>query len=250
MSRQVVVLAGGLARRMRPHTDAVPKFLLPVAGRPFALWLLERLRAQGYDEAVLCTGHLGDRIEDAIGDGRSLGLRVVHSNEGAARLGTAGALRHALDRLAPTFLVTYGDAFLPFDYRAPLADLEAHGGDALGTMAVYKNEGRFDASNTRVSGGWVARYEKGAQDPALDHIDYGAMALRREVVEALAAGSVACLSDVQQRLAATGKLRALVAAERFYEIGSEAGRASLDAALRSGAIAMSATDPCASPRRR
>jgi NDP-sugar pyrophosphorylase family protein len=236
MSRQAVILAGGLARRMRPHTDAVPKFLLPVAGRPFALWLLERLRAQGYDEAVLCTGHLGEQIEDAIGDGRALGLRVVHSNEGAARLGTAGALRHALDRLSPTFLVTYGDSFLPFDYRAPLADLEAHADETLGTMAVYKNEGRFDASNTEVSGSWVVRYAKGAQDPALDHIDYGAMALKREVVEALDAGSAACLSDVQQRLAAAGKLRAFIATSRFYEIGSEAGRACLDAALRSRAI--------------
>lgn len=236
MSRQVVILAGGLAQRMRPHTDAVPKFLLPVAGRPFALWLLERLQAQGYDEAVLCTGHLGEQIETAIGDGRSIGLRVVHSNEGAARLGTAGALRHALGRLAPTFLVTYGDSFLPFDYRAPLADLEAHAGEALGTMAVYKNEGRFDASNTEVSGNRVIRYAKGAQDPALDHIDYGAMALRREVVEALDAGATACLSDVQQRLAAAGRLRAFVATARFYEIGSEAGRASLDAALSLGTL--------------
>jgi NDP-sugar pyrophosphorylase family protein len=236
MSRQAVVLAGGLAQRMLPDTEIVPKFLLSVAGRPFGLWLLERLRAHGYDEVVLCTGHLGEPIEAAIGDGRTLGLRVIHSNEGAVRLGTAGALRHALEWLAPTFLVTYGDAFLPFDYRAPLADLEVHADHALGTMAVYKNEGRFDASNTAISGERVARYEKGVADAALDHIDYGAMALKREVIEALAAGSVACLSTLQHELAAAGELRAFVATERFYEIGSKAGRASLDAALRSGAI--------------
>ncbi|WP_437291568.1 nucleotidyltransferase family protein [Sorangium sp. So ce406] len=230
---QAVILAGGLGTRMRPRTERTPKFLLPVAGRPFGAWLLERLAAAGFGEVVLCVGHLGDAVRAAMGD-RFAGLPLRYTDDGPALLGTAGALRRALPHLAPVFLMTYGDSYLPFDYLAPLRDLCAHP-DALGTMAVYRNEGRLDASNTAVSGDLVARYEKrrpGAPpDPALDHIDYGATALRREVIEALPAGAPLGFDAVQRDLAARGRLRALAAAERFYEIGSDQGLRDLEAAL-------------------
>jgi len=231
--RQAVLLCGGLATRLYPRTRDIPKFLLPVAGKPFAFWLLSRIAAAGYDEVVLCIGHLGDQIRAVVGDGSAFGLPVVYADEGSARLGTAGALRNALDLLAPLFLVTYGDSYLPFDYAEPLVDLAAHP-SARGTMSVYKNEGRWDDSNSEVRGDQVVRYEKRRpgqpQDPALDCIDYGAMALRREVIAALPEGALD-LAVVQRDLAARGLLRAVVATERFYEIGSEAGYKELEARL-------------------
>jgi NDP-sugar pyrophosphorylase family protein len=212
----------------------VPKFLLEVRGRPFASWLLERLAACGISDVLICVAHLGERIVDEVGDGRAFGLRVAYAHEGEQLLGTAGALRRALPALAEAFLVTYGDSFLPFDYKAPLADLRAHP-EALGTMAVFRNDDRFDRSNTVVSGERVLRYEKrprdAAPDPAFDHIDYGATALRREVIEALPEGAVLGLDVVQRELADAGRLRALPASERFYEVGSEAGLRDLEARL-------------------
>jgi NDP-sugar pyrophosphorylase family protein len=231
---QAVLLAGGLGTRMLPRTERVPKFLLPVAGRPFGAWLLERLAAAGYAEALVCVGHLGGMIQDEFGDGARFGLRLGYVDEGEELRGTAGALRLALPALAPTFLVTYGDSYLPFDYAAPLRDLDAHAGPlgALGTMAVYRNADLFDASNCEVRGERVVRYHKRRagepRDAALDHIDYGATALRREVVEALPDGVVRGLDVLQAELAASGRLRAHVAAERFYEIGSEQGLADLE----------------------
>jgi NDP-sugar pyrophosphorylase family protein len=229
-SRQVVILAGGLATRMYPRTRDVPKFLLPIAGRPFGHRLLERLAESGYDEVVLCTGHLGETIRESVGDGSSFGLRIVISDEGPTRLGTAGALRHALEFLNATFLVTYGDSYLPFDYAAPLTDLHAHP-DALGTMSVFFNEDQWDISNCEIASDQVVRYEKrpagSPRDEKLAYIDYGAMALRREVVAALPAGFTD-LASVQRDLARAGKLRACVATERFHEIGSEAGLRDLE----------------------
>jgi NDP-sugar pyrophosphorylase family protein len=233
---QTVILAGGLGTRMGPRTERTPKFLLPVAGRPFGAWLLERLAAAGFGEALLCVGHLGGAIREAVGEGFA-GLRVRYAEDGPALLGTAGALRRALPLLESTFLVTYGDSYLPFDYLSPLGDLRAHP-EALGAMAVYRNRDRLDASNTSISGDRVVRYEKRSvrapRDPALDHIDYGAMALRREVIEALPEGAPSGLDAVQRDLAARGLLRAVVAERRFYEIGSEAGLRDLEAALREG----------------
>ena len=233
--RQVVILAGGLATRLHPRTLTVPKFLLSVAGRPFGAWLLERLAQSGYARAVLCVAFLGDQIREAIGDGRQFGIDVRYSDEGNHRLGTGGAIRRAAAELAPEFLVTYGDSYLPFDYAAPLRSLSLHA-DADGVMAVFKNEGRWDASNTSVrtddaGDPWVLRYEKGTTDPSLDHIDYGATALRREVILQIPPNTPWGLDRIQAELAQSRRLRAHLAYARFFEIGSEAGLLELDREL-------------------
>jgi molybdopterin-guanine dinucleotide biosynthesis protein A len=166
-SVQALVLAGGLATRMRPHTLTVPKSLLPVAGRPFVEWQLERLVAAGLRDIVMCIGHLGEQIRAHVGDGARFGARIAWSQEGPKLLGTAGAVRAALPLLARTFLVTYGDSYLPFDYAEPVRKLEAED-DCDGVMAIYRNAGRWDASNVLSDGVWVLRYEKGAKAPDFD----------------------------------------------------------------------------------
>jgi NDP-sugar pyrophosphorylase family protein len=231
-----VVLAGGLATRMRPRTLTVPKAMLEVAGRPFVEWQLERLADCGLRNVVMCVAHLGDQIRAHVGDGSRFGVRVAWVDEGARLLGTAGAVRNALPVLEPAFLVTYGDSYLPFDYAEPLRVLAAHP-DCDGVMAVFANAGRWDTSNVIVDGAheWVVRYEKGTRDPAFDHIDYGAMALRREIIAALPPGEAAGLDALQHQLAERKRLRACVARARFFEIGSPEGLAELDRHLRTRA---------------
>jgi N-acetyl-alpha-D-muramate 1-phosphate uridylyltransferase len=229
---QAVVLAGGLATRMLPRTQTVPKALLEVAGRPFIDWQLELLAGRGIRDVVICIAHLGNLIRDHVGDGARHGLRVTWSEERPGQLlGTAGAVRAALAHLAPCFVVTYGDSYLPFDYCAPLQVLAAHD-DCDGVMAVYRNQGRWDASNVITDGTWVTCYAKGMADPRFDHIDYGATALRREVIAALPAGERIGLDEIQSQLAGAGRLRSVVARDRFFEIGSPGGLAELDHHLR------------------
>jgi MurNAc alpha-1-phosphate uridylyltransferase len=238
---QAVVLAGGLATRMRPHTLTVPKAMLSVAGRPFVDWLLERLVATGVADVVMCVAHLGEQIREHVGDGARFGARVVWSEEGPKLMGTAGAIRAALPHLEDTFLVTYGDSYLPFDYAEPLRILRANA-DCDGVMAVFKNAGKWDVSNVMLGGAppepWVLRYEKGAgkTDPAFDHIDYGATAVRRSVIEAVPAGEPAAFDAIQRDLAARKRLRGCLAHERFFEIGSPEGLAELDRHLQKRAL--------------
>jgi len=229
---QAVVLAGGLGTRMQPHTEHVPKSMLEVAGRPFIDWPLELLARSGIRDVVLCIAHLGDPIRTHVGAGAQHGLSVRYAVEEPGRLlGTAGALRAAVALLAPRFLVTYGDSYLRFDYGEPLRMLERHA-DCDGVLAIYPNADRLEPSNVATDGEWVLRYRKNATGLEIDHIDYGATALRREVVEALPPGVPIGLDRVQEDLATAGRLRALVVHDRFFEIGSPAGRADLEQHLR------------------
>jgi len=228
-ARQAVVLAGGLATRMRPRTLTIPKAMLEVAGRPFVDWQLEKLAACGFDDVVLCVAFLAEQIRDHVGDGARFGVRVRYSEEGPTLLGTAGAIRAALDLLAPTFLVTYGDSYLPFDYAEPLRVLDSHD-DCQGVMSIFANHGAWDESNTQpdATGEWVARYEKRRPDLKFSHIDYGAIALRRDVIAALPAAAPSGLDAIQSELARAKLLRAVEARDRFFEIGSPEGLETLD----------------------
>jgi N-acetyl-alpha-D-muramate 1-phosphate uridylyltransferase len=224
---QIVVLAGGLATRMRPETEQTPKSLLLVNGRPFVDWQLDRFVASGAHSIVMCVGHLGEQIESHVRRALDRGLRVAYSYDGEQLIGTGGALRRALARLEPELVVTYGDSYLPFDYAAPLADLRAHAA-ADATMSVYRNRGAFGPSNVALDGEWVAKYDKGSRASELDYIDYGAIALRRSVLEQIEDGAVWGLEALWSKLARQRKLRALVAPERFYEVGSPEGRRDLE----------------------
>ncbi|HKY40489.1 MAG TPA: NTP transferase domain-containing protein [Polyangiaceae bacterium] len=228
---QVVILAGGLATRMRPETDDTPKSLLVVAGRPFIDWQLDRLAASGARSVVLCVGYLGEQIETHVRRSLERGMSVSYSYDGEQLGGTGGALRRALARLEAELVVTYGDSYLPFDYAAPLADLRAHP-EALATMSVHRNGGAFGPSNVALDGDWVARYEKGSSDAALDCIDYGAIALRRSVLEGIEDGAVWGLEALWSKLARKRQLRGFVVPERFYEIGSPEGLRDLEQHLK------------------
>ena len=232
---QAVVLAGGLATRLGERTQHLPKALIPIAGRPFLAWQLEALARSGFRDVLLCVGHFADQIREFLGDGSAFSSTVAYSEDGPTLLGTGGALRRALHLLEPSFLVTYGDSYLPFDYAAPLRDLEAHP-EALGTMSVFQNHGAWDQSNSAVQGDQVVRYEKSSRDPSLHFIDYGALALRRSAIAEREVGCAWSLESIQSELASSGKLRAYEARERFYEIGSESGIRDLEAKFALGPI--------------
>ncbi|MGC4087826.1 MAG: hypothetical protein QM756_08000 [Polyangiaceae bacterium] len=117
-----------------------------------------------------------------------------------------------------------------FDYQAPLRKLAQHPED-LGCLAVFENRGRWDGSNVRLGGDRVLAYRKNPQDSRFDHIDYGALALRRELLDWPEYRAHSELGAIQSAVAERGALRAHVAPTRFYEIGSETGLRELDAFL-------------------
>ena len=236
MALQCVVLAGGLGTRMRPMTETTPKAMLQVLGRPFADWQLALLAEQGVDRIVYCVGYRGEMLRDHVGDGSRHGLSVTWSDEGPALLGTAGAIRLALDRglLDEAFLVLYGDSYLPAGVAEVEREWRRRGAPAL--MTVMRNEGRWGRSNCIYRDGRVVLYDKSRpSDPRSEMwwIDYGLSVLTASTVSAhTAPGAVADLADLQHELSLSGCLDGLEVEERFYEAGSPGGLRDLEAYLR------------------
>ncbi len=231
---QCVILAGGLGTRMWPETHTVPKTLLPVAGQPFAAYQLAWLADSGINDVVYCIGHLGGQIRAFVGDGSGWDVSVRYVDESDQLRGTAGALRLALDSgaLEDDFLVLYGDSWLQVDPAAVLQVLREGGEPAL--MTVFRNDGRWDASNVVLDGTRVLRYAKGLANPPpeMQWIDYGLLAMRRLVIaERVPAGQPFDLAPVCASLATQGLLAGLEVSSRFYEIGSVSGRNELEAVL-------------------
>ena len=230
----VAILAGGLATRLRPITEKVPKLLIEVAGEPFFSHQIRLLKKAGLTRLVLCVGYLGEKIVELYGDGSKWGMQIEYSFDGPKLLGTGGALIQALPKLGDAFYVLYGDSYLPVDYLS-VGDFFLQSGK-LGLMTVYENHERYDTSNVWFADSEIKLYDKKNKVPQMHHIDYGLGLLRASALDGWPRHAVVDLADVYGRLVAEKQLAGYDIPQRFYEIGSPAGLNELDALLRTGKV--------------
>lgn len=219
--RPVAILAGGLATRLRPATAEIPKALIDVNGEPFISHQLRLLRAQGVERVVICAGYLGEMIQDWVGNGSRFGLSIEFSFDGPLLRGTAGAIKNALPRLGRSFLVIYGDSYLPCDFRMVQATFEKGGQPAL--MTVFRNNGRWDRSNVELDNGRIVSYDKQQPTPRMQHIDYGLGVFSHVAFDAVPLDQPFDLATLYRDLLRRGALAACEVTQRFYEIGSFEG---------------------------
>ena len=111
----VAILAGGLATRLRPVTETIPKSLIDIDGKPFIWHQLKLLKEKGIDHVVICCGYLGEKIEKYVRENPDPQLKVDFSYDGAVLLGTGGAIKKALPLLGEEFFVMYGDSYFDID---------------------------------------------------------------------------------------------------------------------------------------
>ncbi len=225
----VAILAGGLATRLRPITQEIPKSLIEVAGKPFICHQLDHLRQQGINSVVLCIGYLGEMIQEVVGDGSRWGMHIRYSPDGPSLLGTGGALRQALPLLGEHFFILYGDSYLPIDFSDVEKTYAASG--KKGLMTVLKNRNRWDKSNVEFDAGQITEYNKSVIRHQMHYIDYGLGILQSSVLQAYPARQSFDLSKVYNDLSLAGELAGYEVFERFYEIGSHQGIADTQAYL-------------------
>ncbi len=227
MNTSVAILAGGLATRLRPLTENLPKSMIEIHGKPFFEYQLTLLKKQGLTNIVACVGYQGKQIEKYFGDGSRFGVDLKYSYDGETLLGTGGSLRQALPLLSDTFLVIYGDSYLDIPYLPViqhfLEQYERSPDHPLALMTVYEDDSQREQSNVFFDAGKIIKYDKQAYDAKMKHIDWGLSIFSKQAFTASSFPPRFDLTDVYQQLIPLNQLIGYEVFERYYEIGSHRG---------------------------
>jgi NAD(P)-dependent dehydrogenase (short-subunit alcohol dehydrogenase family)/choline kinase len=215
------VWAGGLATRLRPLTETIPKALIEVAGRPLILHQPALPWANGIEHVVVCLGYRGAQLVATLRHEPQPALDVDVVHDGDHLLGTAGALRGVSAKLGSAFFVLYGDSYLTCPFEPVQSAFEA--ASKLGLMTVFRNNGQFDRSNIVFRDGKILVHDKRLHTPDMLHIDYGLGILNTEALARVPTDVPYDLAALYADLLGEGQLAAYEATERFYEIGSTEG---------------------------
>ena len=227
-SNLMVIMAGGMGTRLRPHTANCPKPLLPVAGRPMLEHIIERAKLQGFSHFVLAIHYLGKMIEEHFGEGERLGVRIEYLRE-QSPLGTAGALGLLNPRPDASFVVTNGDVITDIHYGELLDFHTRHA--AVATMAVRVHEWQHPFGVVQIRGVEVVGFEE--KPVARSHINAGVYALDPDALSVLSVNAHCDMPTLFERLQAKAKR---TVAYPMYEPWLDVGRPDDLAAARINSV--------------
>ena len=193
----MVIMAGGMGTRLRPHTENCPKPLLPVAGKPMLTHIIERAKLEGFSRFVLAIHYLGHMIEEHFGNGESLGVQIDYLRE-QAPLGTAGALALLQPRPDEAFVVTNGDVITDIRY-GELLDFHLRY-NAAATMAVRVHEWQHPFGVVQTQGIEIVGFEE--KPVARSHINAGVYALDPDALKVLCQDARCDMPTLFERLQA------------------------------------------------
>ena len=154
--KQVVIVAGGLGKRLRARLGDLPKPMIPIAGKPLLEHQVELAARHGFKRVVIFACYRADAIEAHFGDGRRLGVQMSYIVE-SQPLGTAGAVLAGYETLADNFLVMYGDTMVNVDLERLWRRHESSG--AAATLLLHPNDHPLDSDLVETGeGDWIAAF--------------------------------------------------------------------------------------------
>ena len=196
----MVIMAGGLGTRLRPHTETCPKPMLPVAGKPMLEHIIDRAKEEGFGHFVITIHYLGQLIEEYFGNGERLGVRIDYLKE-TTPLGTAGALGLLNPRPELPFIVTNGDVMSDVKY-GELLDFHARHA-AVATMAVRLYEWQHPFGVVQTRGLDIIGFEE--KPVSRTHINAGIYALNPQALNAIAPNNSYDMPSLFEQLQSEGK---------------------------------------------
>jgi len=225
----VVILAGGLATRLYPLTNNIPKSLISINGKFMLAHQLDILKEQNISNVFLCISHLGEMIQQQFGT-EYLGIKLHYSFDGPNLIGTGGAIRQILPKLSDTFFVLYGDSYVSTNYSSILEFFNNY--TDKGLMTICCNENKYDTSNVIFKNDKILVYDKKIKLPEMRYIDYGMSLFRKSAFDLYLNNHRFDLSDVQHNLAKENQLLGYEIKQRLYEMGSVNGLSDLTTLLK------------------
>jgi len=220
----IVILAGGLATRLRPITEKIPKSLIEINGLPFVYHQLELLEKKGFKNIHFCLGFLGEQVENSVKESEYFKrINISFSYDGNTLLGTGGTIRKIINQLPEYFFVTYGDSYLDIDFYDIQEIFELKKQRFTSLMTVYENSNLFDKSNVVFENGSIELYSKSKKDSKMAYIDYGVGILSNKSMDFYDKNIIFDLGELYENLSLKKELYGYEVFQRFYEIGSLQG---------------------------
>ncbi len=215
-------MAGGLATRIRPLTNEIPKSLVSIEERPFLQYQIELLTCYGIKDIILCVSYMGKKIENCFGDGNKYNARIIYSYEKEKLLGTGGALKLAEKNLKENFFLIWGDSYVNLNYKE-MHDFHLKNSDNFDvTIAIFYNIRNYDKSNIVYKSGKIKKYEKNSTDK-MKYIDAGVMVINKKLLLRIPPGKVFQIENLFTKLAKEEKIKPFLIKKRYYEVGSLKG---------------------------
>ena len=177
----MVIMAGGMGTRLRPHTNNCPKPLLEISGKPMLEHIIDRAKLEGFNHFLISINYLGEMIEDYFGNGKRLGVQIDYLRE-SSPLGTAGALSLLKPMPNNPFVVANGDVITDIRYGGLLDFHVRH--SAIATMAVRLHEWQHPFGVVNTEGIEIIGIEE--KPVARSHINAGVYVLDPIALNALA----------------------------------------------------------------
>ncbi|MGH8380612.1 nucleotidyltransferase family protein [Pseudomonas sp.] len=196
----MVIMAGGLGKRLLPLTEDCPKPMLPVGGKPILELIIERAKMDGFVNFIVSVHYLGHMIEEYFGDGQKWGVNISYLHEDSP-LGTAGAISLLNPRPSLPFVVTNGDVLTDIHYGEMLDFHLRHG--ALATMAVRLHEWQNPFGVIRTEGIKIVGFDE--KPVYRTHVNAGIYVLDPIVLEELVAGSPCDMPTLFERVQQKGE---------------------------------------------
>ena len=213
-----VILAGGLGMRLRPVVSDRPKPLAEVNGRPFITYLLDQLADSGVKRIVLCTGYMGEKMEEVLG-GRWRSAQLIFSQE-QTRLGTGGALRLAYRHIqTETALVMNGDSYCEVDLAAFWQQHKLYPQDCTILLTMVQDVQRFGQVKLN-SENQAIQFEEKGKVSGHGLINAGIYLLKMSEIKSIPEQQVFSLeTDLLMNLVTQGQLRGFITQGTFIDIG-------------------------------
>jgi len=147
MSRQLVIISGGLGTRLRTVLGDLPKPMAEIAGKPLLQHQIECAARYGFTDVLLLTSYRSEVIEQFFGNGEQFGVRLAYCVD-ETPLGTAGAVLAARDLLQDRFAVSYGDTLFDLDLDRLWKWHEQHGAEV--TLLLHPNDHPQDSDRVEM----------------------------------------------------------------------------------------------------
>ena len=218
---EVIILAGGLATRLRSLTKKNPKSLIKINNKPFIERQLDFLEKQGIKKVVISIGHHGNKIKKYLNKYYKKKIKILYIKDTPILLGTGGAIINSLKFLKDFFYVVYGDSYLRIDLKRMKKVYKKKKPKIL--MALYKNNNKLDRSNISINKQGYIYYDKKNPKKNMKYIDYGVSIMKASIFKKFKKKKYYDLENIFYYYSLRKDIIGMKFKNRFFEIGSKKG---------------------------